>query len=796
MWRLLSTLLSLIGILSFVALIYWIASADTQDDGTRKLFNAPGDTWISTQARAYTDNILSNSSVSLSSPLNTFTPSVATRLEKYDTIESSIFIPDNAPSDLGVGAYVKDQDGLWFQCRFPYPLHKGDNVISFPLAEKELWRAEPDQRLWDDYHHGEAETFGLYFFSAQESQSEIKIHYVRANTYTTTDKKTITDEKKEQLFIQSIDGLNNRDDSAQWQSGKRWHIKMRPSQIPQNPFSNAELDIQLHISHPHLGSFKIPAFYMQDKKLSDRGDHEETSILTDGHYVVRFRPQRIGLYTMSLTMRTASGSKTVKLPSLEVGGENWDDYVRVDASDSRFYSIAANNNNNNKSRFFWPIGVNLRSVTDPRAQKNTHTAVTCDRGSLSYKSYIDRYAAAGANCIEIWMCSWNLALEWRSGWPGFKGMGFYNQDNAQRLDDILDHAYAQNMRVILVLNNHGQASSKVDSEWHNNPYNARNGGPIRRADDIFGNPQVIAAQQQLRRYIIARYADHPAIMSWKLWTEMDLTNEGMKTMRHWKRKPSVKLRNWHKNAANDFHQWDIYKHPVVTHWSSDYRMVDRRIAALPELDALCIDAYHTRIPGHQLLAQLISDSTLDPRHGLSVFKKPIQVTEFGGTAMACASPQLFAEHLSAPWAALVSGHGGGPLLWWFEWVDQHNAWQPYHALSRFLEHEDLRGTSRSVRLNVQKTSQKVWSRAWARKGRLLGYLLEYSWGYLGQNTPLVENSTLFIGKKVQAGNIELEWWDASTGTIIKRHIIKHPGGALEIPIPPFRRHLAFKMIRQ
>ncbi|NRA39566.1 MAG: cellulase family glycosylhydrolase, partial [Planctomycetes bacterium] len=445
--------------------------------------------------------------------------------------------------------------------------------------------------------------------------------------------------------------------------------------------------------------------------------------------------------------------------------------------------------------FFWPLGVNLRSVNDPRAQKNTDAIMTANRGSLAYKSYLERYGKAGANCAEIWMCSWNLALEWKKGWPGFKGLGHYNQDNAQRLDDILDYAYANDMRIILVLNNHGQASSKVDSEWSHNPYNARLGGPIRHADDLFDDPQSLQAQHELRRYIIARYADHPAIMAWKLWTEMDLTNEGLKTLRHWQRKPSKKLKLWHQNACNDFHQLDIYQHPVVTHWSSNYLLVDRNIAALPQLDALCIDAYHDRIPGHTLLAQFMANSTLDPRRGLAVFKKPVLVTEFGGTPMACAKPQLIAEHLSGPWAGLVSGHGGSPLLWWFEWIDQHDLWQPYRAISCFLQGEDLRGKTRSVKLQTGNSKQKLWSRAWATKGRILGYVLDYKWGYSGGNAANIAKAKIHIGAQVKAGKIILEWWDASLGTVIERHELEHPGGALEISIPPFRRHLAFKMLR-
>ncbi len=116
------------------------------------------------------------------------------------------------------------------------------------------------------------------------------------------------------------------------------------------------------------------------------------------------------------------------------------------------------------------------------------------------------------SAVEIWLASWNLGLEWRGDWPEFEGAGRYNQVSAARLDAILDAAWANRIRINLVIYNHGMASPRMDSEWKDNPYNARQGGPLQDPLEIFTSAAAQRGQDSLRRYLIARYADHPAIL--------------------------------------------------------------------------------------------------------------------------------------------------------------------------------------------------------------------------------------------------------------------------------------------
>ena len=66
-------------------------------------------------------------------------------------------------------------------------------------------------------------------------------------------------------------------------------------------------------------------------------------------------------------------------------------------------------------------------------------------------------------------------------------------------------------------------------------------GIVNDVKDFFTNPQAIAKQNQLHRYLARRYGDHPALFGWKLWSEVDLTS-GRREDR-----PA-----WHQQAAKCF----------------------------------------------------------------------------------------------------------------------------------------------------------------------------------------------------------------------------------------------------
>ncbi|MFW6323048.1 MAG: hypothetical protein ACOC02_05430, partial [Guyparkeria sp.] len=714
--------------------------------------------------------------VSLRGPLSTPVTIASWELpDALAVIDLTLSVPDDAPRDLRVGAWVTDQEGHWFQSMHPETFGPGRHQVVLEVAAGASSRMSSagHSAAWTPYRYALSQRLGLIFATAEETRARIAF---------TARPRAAANEATTRPRLLDLDLP-----AGAIETGRRWQLECVPAPFPSNPYDHERFRLLANIRTPGGSVHTIDGFFLQEMDLQPAGDHEAAIPRGQGRFAVRYRARLPGRHTIELVGIWNQGLAderrvTLALPPLQVTGAPWDDYVRVDARDPRFFGVGPGG-----ERFYYPIGLNIRSVNDPRGARCTPIKrETPDLRSHSYAAYLARLAAAGGNATEIWMCSWNLALEWRDDWPHFHGIGRYHQPNAQRLDRILDQAYAHGVRVNLVIHNHGMGSERVDREWQNSPYNKRNGGPFRSATALFHRPFALAKQEQYRRYLIARYADHPAILGWKLWSEINLTAGGSH------------LREWHRHASERWHALDVYDHPVTTHWAGDFRSPDRTIVRLPQIDYVCIDAYHGRRRDRgKLLAQLLRDSTQHSGAGLARFGKPVLVTEYGGSSKACPEPQLIAEHRSGPWAAITSGHGGTPMLWWFEWVDQNERYGPYAAVARFLAGEDLRGQAkRSLPLTGRSSAGELWINAWFAPGDMLGYILARRWGYAGKADALHREATVRVGTQIAAGAMQVEWWDADSGRIRERDEIDHPGGELVLRPPPFRHHLAFKLRRR
>ncbi|NRA39567.1 MAG: hypothetical protein HRU15_15605 [Planctomycetes bacterium] len=747
------------------------------------------------------DELIDKNSTSLNwchlqSPLTSY-HHAAQRLEsEMNAIQAQLDIPDDAPTDLGVGAFIKDDDGNWFQLTQRIALTPGHHHIHFDISLDSAWQAEPQVDAWNSYKKFLGCEYGLFFWSQHSSNIRIHIEHLRAlksPVHKSDTQKTDTVKTTEQYLISNLrwGNINKQGDACQLRTGERWTMQCQALPLGNNPYNSNAFQLNLLLDGPQ-GTQHIAGFYKQPMRIIDGGDRDRSIANGPGHFEIRFRPQLSGTYNARLEAIWDQGQdneikKIIPMPQLQVSGEHWDDFIRLDENDYRYFCVGP------EKKFHWPLGINIRSVTDPRGTQRTHSQITPERIVHAYQAYFERLSRAGGNSVEIWMASWNVGLEWYDQWPGFHGIGMYHEGNAERLDQILDAAFANGIRVILVINNHGQASFKADREWLYSPFNVKNGGPLEEAKGIFTDPRSLAAQEQRRRYIAARYADHPAILCWKMWSEMNLTDiarngtDGHET-----------LKKWHQHAFTQWKEFDIYDHLVTSHWSGDYRTPYRPLVALEVMDFTAIDAYHGRRNGNgRLLANIMYDSTLHAELGLSAFKKPLVVTEFGCSSGAGPEPQLQAEHGSGPWAALVSGHASSPHLWWYEWTDQGDNWQPYRALSRYLQGEDLRHPqAKCVSPRVSHPQDKViWCRAWFKPGMIYGYLLDWDWGYEGELMELQQQLQVHIGDQVKAGTMQVQWWDASLGTIVAKQILHHQGGQLNIDVPDFRRHIAYKLKR-
>ncbi len=710
--------------------------------------------------------VLTAADIALRAPLTTVVRLAGDLPAGGCVITAELTVPPDAPADLGVGAFVSDRHGRWFQRVAPGILAPGTHRVRIALGDD-----DPVAGIGPSWDAAQAEATvrgGLFFWSASASRAVIAVGGLRATP------AEISASTANRLTGLTVPGGTLR-------TGERWEATLLPLPFPANPYAPDEFALDLVVTTPAGRIDRFPGFSSLPMANRDRGDRELVLPTGGARFHVRWRPREPGVHRLRLEARWRTGSPCVHdLGPVTVGGAPWDGYVRVDPVDHRFFTV--------DGQPFWPIGTNLRAVTDSRCAEAMGTRLTPDRGTLAYDAFLARLGAAGGTAAEIWLSSWNLALEWRGDWPEFQGLGRYSEERAWRLDRILDLAWARGIRLQVVINNHGQLSENVDREWGDNPYGSANGGPLDHATRWFTDPGALARQDALRRYLVARYADHPAVLGWKLLSEQNLTAAG--------RDLDV-LAAWHRGAAVRWGQLDTYRHPLTTHWSGNWRNVRGEVAGLPEIDFLTIDAYHdtARDGAGETLSQVLELSVRE--RGPGRFRKPILVSEYGGHWSACPAPQMAAEHASGAFLALVCGHAGSPMLWWFEWVDQGDHFAPYHAIAAFIAGEDPRGANaRSLPLNARDDGADLWCRAWSRPGNLLGYVLDEEWGALGERSPEHRATVIHVADAIAAGAMSIAWWDADLGTERIRTEFIHPGGPLDLTAPPWRRHLAFKLIRR
>ena len=706
--------------------------------------------------------------VTLQAPLTTLVPVPGFLDPGARELTAIVSVPPDAPEDLGVGAYLMDREGRWWQRFDVHPLRPGTQRVRVALG--------PDDAVigadaaWSHTSAATVTRAGLFFWSTSGSRVTLSVSRLTASAIPSdpTDHQRLVDFST---------------DETQVATGQRWSLHLRPQPYPANPYDPAEFSLALVVTTPDGREERVSGFHDQPMSATDRGDIEE--VVADGRarFTARYRPRMPGVYRLQLESAWhGKDPQLTPLPSLTVSGVAIDPYVRIDRNDPRFFSI--------NGKFWWPIGPNLRSVTDPRSGERLGTKATPLRGTLAYDAYLARLSANGVDAIELWLASWGLAMEWRADWPGYHGLGRYHEGHAWQLDRILDMALAHGIRINLTVNNHGQGSGWVDTEWSNSPFNRRNGGPLTSPEELLTTTIAKQYQDQVRRYLVARYADHPAIMAWKLWSEVDFVGE---QRRRFEVEPL--LVQWHEHAAKRWHELDIYDHPVTTHWSSNWTRVQPTLAATPGVQFLCFNLYHNH-PGESegwILADLLQQSIANK--ALGRYGKPLLSTEYGGQFDACPPPQLVAEHASGAFCGLVCGLAGAPMLWWYEWIDQDARFAPYGAIRRFIAGEDLRDPKGTSVALITSEVGLVWSRAWARPGRLLGYLLDLEWQNRGTASPAHGDTRVTIGDDIAAGPMRLSWWDADTGNELAHQVIVHPGGALVVTPPLWRRHLAFKLIR-
>ncbi|RMD75566.1 MAG: hypothetical protein D6820_14480, partial [Lentisphaerae bacterium] len=519
-----------------------------------------------------------------------------------------------------------------------------------------------------------------------------------------------------------------------------------------------------------------------------------------------------------------SGTMTVTDPDPKNPG-----FLRVSSRNPRYFEFA-------NGEFFYPVGHNLRSPSDrrPRALSRAaeDNADRADRlGVFVYREWFEKMHQCGANFTRVWMAPWWCGLEWNNRYPGYHGIAYYNQQNAARLDTIMQFAQQYRIYVNLETANHGMFSTLIDHDWEDNPYNkAWPGGFLEYATDFFRNLRAWNLHRQRLRYTVARWGYSPALAIWGLLTETEWTEAWTRSLswvaskRLGKRKdlpqpyPSQRytryVEKWLTNMSQFIAKTDAHPHIITTHFSNPQN--GTKVWKHKELQVVHNNAYTSfvhlwmqeRFRNSSGVADIISTYA---DYYSSQYKKPVILGEWGGHPARNTAEHLCAEFHTGLWVCWMSKLSGATGYWWWNLLDSANLYPHYRAFSRYIQGEDRRNYQKlktsQPRLNFPELLMLDNA---DRHARIL-YSRNTLWGYIFNTKINRERTSIFPrsfdDKRFEAsgigilelpadfenGKYSLEYWNTFTGQVIDKFNITIDATHKTIPIMSHRVDLAIKL---
>lgn len=534
-----------------------------------------------------------------------------------------------------------------------------------------------------------------------------------------------------------------------------------------NPYDPKGTALYVKITSPAGRKVDVGAFWYQGFDPQTRKPKGEPG------WKVRFTPGEPGEWS-AVAFAPTQGIRSLPItfdviPSSRAG------FIRTNP-DNPYYLAYENGN------FFFPIGVNMAwsgGCCDPLEQ---------------YRKWLDQFSANGGNTIRVWMAAWSFGIEWKD-----TGLGDYDnrQYEAWLLDQLFRMAEEHHVKVILVLVNHGPFSLVANSEWKDNPYNSKLGGPLASPEQFVSDPVAKSYYQQRLSYIINRWGYSPDLLAWEWWNEVDLTTITERALVPWLKEMSAYLQQRdvnHHLTTNSF---------SVNSWSSVWK--------LPQMDIVQVHQYSEQFDvGDRDPADCVVQELQTLKQNLPA--KPILLGEFGFSARDYGEDveKTGIQLHNGLWATTFSGYAGSGMYWWWDiYIGANNLWSQFKGLSDFINGVDLTqyqpfsplpitnsggASGQAISLGLRGKDTIIWLRSSA-------YTVDGSIAARGaqQNSktyvpPIVEGQFLTLNDMAD-GRYTVYWYDPQTAKWMEKAEVSAMRNTLTIPIPAYRSDLAAKIVR-
>jgi len=341
--------------------------------------------------------------------------------------------------------------------------------------------------------------------------------------------------------------------------------------------------------------------------------------------------------------------------------------------------------------------------------------------------------------------------------------GYYNPLDCFLLDQIVDAADRTGIYLMLCV---------VTRDLYMDSLSKAGSPEYRRATDD---------ARKLMRYAVARWGYSTSVAAWEYFNEMD---------------PGKPTDKFYAEVGDDLARIDPYGHLRTTStWAPSAR--DCRH---PQIDVA--QEHHYMRPDDDDFRDEVESVVRQSRWlRENSPNKPALIGEFGLADAKWGLSEYMKQdrqgvHLhNCLWASALAGNSGTAMFWWWELLDQQDAYRHYKPLAGFLADfhptglQPTTATTSESRLRIvgQQTDDHAYLWLSNRQATWWSLVVE-------QREPsLIESATLTI-EGLQPGPYAIVWWDTQEGTPISRQTVSPNEGRLELTAPPFTRDLAGKIL--
>ncbi len=358
--------------------------------------------------------------------------------------------------------------------------------------------------------------------------------------------------------------------------------------------------------------------------LAPDGQQMTVSGFWDGEaaWRVRFTPWQEGPWRYRLTVSDAGGTSAPVEGVFTVTASDLHGWLQIGAWVDSAYS----------SRYLvYHDGTPFYGIGFCEALNILIDRFDAERGVVLF----DNMKAAGVNYVVWWPFYTNSPVSSR--------YDQYNVASLQLIDTVVADAQKEGIFLIFTIWDHPELRAANhpwgDGNWERNGFSKLSG-----IDEFFLSEEAWAWQENLYRYVIARWSYSPAIGMWQTVSEINGTNAGSQT------------NPWHEKVNAYFLENDPYRHPTTASMSGDVDWPEGHLV----MDVPQVHLYDFRNAG--LEGDAVKSAEILARWTALMWRraaKPNWVGEFGMPGNTY-YPELFHNAL---WAALAAGAALTPAEW-------------------------------------------------------------------------------------------------------------------------------------